>query len=341
MFCQRTLRGTAVVRIPGHRVRLCLCGLHFLLLFRNWVWVLEKCHTHHGGNKSKSFNYHPKFNKWYPCAGMPTGSHLGVWSKAAPTGRVPIGSLSGPGFVGFVLLYRNGTYFIQLLRRLQGCVHCYMVVLYSEWMKLLITMWVTFLIHLVCFGVFHKNMKKLEVVYVVTSLLVPAMIAIVPLTTHTYGLTELGTCWIADGNDSSLSGTVTIEWFALWYGPAMVMLFVASTAMVVMVLKLTHRICWRRMYGQLTGGDRFSEALKQLLPLATFPILFFVFMVPSLVHYIFQATNPSAADNKTQSLATVISFSLWGMSSGVTLIIHICAARFYCMHQEKTPLWYN
>ena len=32
--------------------------------------------------------------------------------------------------------------------------------LYTEWIKLLFTMWVTF--HLFCFAVLHKNMKKLE-----------------------------------------------------------------------------------------------------------------------------------------------------------------------------------
>ena len=51
--------------------------------------------------------------------------------------------------------------------------------MYSQWMKLLFTMWVTF--HLFCFAVLHKNLKKLEVLYVVTSLLIPAVIACVPL----------------------------------------------------------------------------------------------------------------------------------------------------------------
>ena len=42
-------------------------------------------------------------------------------------------------------------------------------VVYSFWMKLLFTSWVTF--HLFCFAILHKNLKKLEVLYVVTSLL--------------------------------------------------------------------------------------------------------------------------------------------------------------------------
>ena len=45
---------------------------------------------------------------------------------------------------------------------------------YARWVKLLFTMWVA--VHIFCFGVFQKNLKKLEALYVVTSLLVPAVI---------------------------------------------------------------------------------------------------------------------------------------------------------------------
>lgn len=60
------------------------------------------------------------------------------------------------------------------------------------------------------------------------------------------------------------------------------------------------------MYGPITDGDRFSEAL--------------ILLQLRMKHM--------------QSLATFISFSLRGMSSGMTLIIHIRAARFYCAHQK-------
>ena len=100
--------------------------------------------------------------------------------------------------------------------------------LYTEWTKLLFTMWVTF--HLFCFAVLHKNLKKLEVLYVVTSLLVPALIAIVPLVTHTYGLSPgSNTCYISN------TRVGFVERLSLWDGPAMLMLIAASTAMVVMV----------------------------------------------------------------------------------------------------------
>ena len=66
--------------------------------------------------------------------------------------------------------------------------------LYTEWVKLLFTMWVTF--HLFCFAILHKNLQKLEVFYVATSLLVPAMIACVPLMSNAYGPSPLGMCYV-------------------------------------------------------------------------------------------------------------------------------------------------
>ena len=50
---------------------------------------------------------------------------------------------------------------------------------YIAWVKLLFTVWVT--IHLFCLAVLGKNLKKLEVVYIVTSLLVPTGMAIIYL----------------------------------------------------------------------------------------------------------------------------------------------------------------
>ena len=101
-------------------------------------------------------------------------------------------------------------------------------------------MWVVF--HLFCFAVLHKNLKKLEVLYVVTSLLVPVVIAAVPLVTHSYGLNPDGDVCNIYANTS----VAFIERLALWDGPAMLMLIAASAAMVVMVIKLAIQVCGRR-----------------------------------------------------------------------------------------------
>eukprot|EP00731_Ephydatia_muelleri_P001363 Em0001g1363a len=192
-------------------------------------------------------------------------------------------------------------------------------VVYTEWMKLLFTMWVTF--HLFCFAVLHKNLKKLEVLYVVTSLLVPALIAIVPLVTHAYGLSSDGDVCNIYANTS----VAFIERLALWDGPAMLMLIAASTAMFVMVIKLASQVRQRSQYESITDGDQYKKALKQLLPLAAFPLLFFIFEIPVLVYHVY--TTQHSVPNEGMLIAVAVCSSLWSSSSGATVIIHICVAQ--------------
>ena len=201
-------------------------------------------------------------------------------------------------------------------------------VVYSQWMKLLFTMWVTF--HLFCFAVLHKNLKKLEVLYVVTSLLVPALIAAVPLVTHTYGLSPDGAICNIYANTS----VAFIERLTLWDGPAMFILLAASTAMLVMVIKLASRICCRLSStgnARITGGDKFMKALKHLLPLAAFPILFLVFVIPVLIFHIYVAADNKATEGLV--ISAIVFYSLWSMASGLTLLIHVTVVR--CLGKKR------
>lgn len=101
-----------------------------------------------------------------------------------------------------------------------------------------------------------------------TSLLVPALIAAVPLVTHTYWLSPGGnSCYIYEDNET---GDAFIENLALWDGPAMLILIAASIAMVAIVIKLAGQVCRISKYKSITDGDQFTKALKQLLPLANF-----------------------------------------------------------------------
>ena len=201
------------------------------------------------------------------------------------------------------------------------CVAIGWLFTYSEWVKLLFTMWLT--VHLFCFSVHHKDLKKLEVLYVVTSLLVPAVVACVPLITHTYTRSPDGACYIYVKNDSN--NVATIERFALWDGPAMVVLIAASIAMVVMVIKLANVLRLRLKYEPITDGDQHWKALKQLLPLAAFPLLFFAFEIPEFIFHVYLART-SVPDNDI-TIAVKIFISLWSMASGVTLTVHVLVAK--------------
>lgn len=159
--------------------------------------------------------------------------------------------------------------------------------MYFQWVKLLFTVWVTF--HLFCFAILHKNLKKLEVFYVVTSLLVPILIAAVPLITHSYGYSSIDSCYIPAYAGNVTLNNAVIERFALWDGPAMVILLALSITMAVMVTKLGGRVCRRSKYEPIPEGDLFSKALKQLLPLAAFPVLFLLFIIPVLIYDVYYA----------------------------------------------------
>eukprot|EP00731_Ephydatia_muelleri_P033220 Em0026g40a len=186
------------------------------------------------------------------------------------------------------------------------CTAIGFLVVYTDWSKLLFTMWVIF--HLFCFAVLHRNLKKLEVLYVVTSLLVPAVIAAVPLR------------------------------LALWDGPAMLMLIAASAAMVVMVIKLAIQVCGRRYaYEPITDGDQYWKAVKQLLPLATFPILFFIFEIPVLMFHVY--TSQNSTPNEALFLADVVCFSLWSLTSGATVIVHISVAQICGRKRKPKPVY--
>ena len=75
----------------------------------------------------------------------------------------------------------------------------------------------------------------------------------------------------------------------------MLTLIAASTAMVVMVIKLASQVRRRSKYEPITDGDQFTKALKQLLPLAAFPMLFFIFeILVFILHvYTFQYSTPN------------------------------------------------
>ena len=206
------------------------------------------------------------------------------------------------------------------------CTAIGLLQLYTEWTKLFFTMWATF--HLFYFAVLHKNLKNFEVLYVVTSLLLPALIAIVPLVTHAYGLSPVGEYCYIYANTS----VAFIERLALWDGPAMLMLIAVSTAMVAMVIKLASQVCRRSKYEPIADGDQFWKALKQLLPLATFPLLFFIFEIPVFLYHVY--TTQHSTPNEGMLISGSVFFALWSASSGATVIIHISVARI-CGRKRK------
>ena len=199
--------------------------------------------------------------------------------------------------------------------------------MYTRWANLLFTMWVTF--HLFCYGVLHKNLDRLEALYLVTSLLVPSGLAVVPVATNTYGRNPFHSyCYI--------NSTVDVaEKLGLWDVPAMVILVVSSIAMVVLMVIIAKLLCRRSRYEPITDGDQFWKAFKELLPLAAYPIVFFFFVIPTVTLHVYSSKPP--APNEALMAAASFSTSLWSMASGTTLIIHLSVARCLAKKTDQAP----
>ena len=189
------------------------------------------------------------------------------------------------------------------------CTFVGFILQYSSTMELIWAGWVTF--HLVSFVVFYKNLQKMELVYVVSSVLILALLAIVPFFTGSYGSSEAW-CWIKDTANGK------IERLALFYAPAIALVFMESIAVVVIVTMLVCRGC-RKPLRQLSVTEK--RALSQMLPLLAYPIIFCVAMIPSVVMVVHNAVSDRFIFSL--NLADAILAPLWTVASSAVLIIHI------------------
>ena len=140
----------------------------------------------------------------------------------------------------------------------------------SMWIKLSLTVWVTF--HLFCFAVFSRNFKRLEPLYIVSSLLVPVPIGVVPFITKSYGLLESWCGIVGSKNGCPYFGGVMQQFF-LWYVPALIMLFVEFVTIIVMMTTLA---CYAH-HKKINSSAK--QAIKQMLPLVAYPTTFFVLII--------------------------------------------------------------
>ena len=96
----------------------------------------------------------------------------------------------------------------------------------------------------------YKNMKKLELLYVMHYLYL-LLVAVVPQITHSYGFSKIDGCSIPAYKQSANSTLwlriAVIERFSLLEGPALCILLASSSAMIVMVIKLCHNFCRGRI----------------------------------------------------------------------------------------------
>lgn len=228
--------------------------------------------------------------------------------------------------VAFINFDRDVAFYSRLCEVVASVFFC------LEWVKLMFTSCVT--VHLFCFAVCYKNLKKLEGAYIACSLILPLVIAAVPYATRSYGRAGAW-CWIQDWNnncptDISIPGN--IETFALWYGPAFVLLLVDSIAMTLMGVVLACRGRGRKRNPLLDLSykaiirERHWGALRQMLPLLAYPIIFFTFILAMLAYRVYNAVPHSAAGYELLEATAMLSPGV-GLTASMVLILHILIAR--------------
>ena len=202
---------------------------------------------------------------------------------------------------------------------------------YFLWIKLLFTLCLVF--HLFSLAVCLKNFQKLEIGYVLFSILFPLLYSWIPFIHNSFDLAGAW-CWIKDwkddcANDKYLEGI--IEQFVLWYGPLFVSLTLSVVAVFIILIVLAQRAYVNKKNPEneclIENQERNQnkKAIKELLPLLAYPVLFYILALFPLINRVYSAKSPTA--NVNLAMAHSITESSWGFFSSWALVIHILVMR--------------
>ena len=208
----------------------------------------------------------------------------------------------------------------------------------SSFIKLMLTLWIS--IHLFALAVFHKNLQRLERLYVVSSLLIPLAVTIVLL-----GI-----------NLTGCHGNSTYRWEEIIFIIIFAVLVIVSLLMVVMGTILCHRACRRRNAVLSEYDAQHKKALREMLPLLLHPLFFLLFTMPIFGFAVYDFVTPEY--NVTylhyNTTITVTEYNLeapllfalfapfWSFTTSLLLISHlyvvrcISKKRFYNLEIGKT-----
>ena len=220
-----------------------------------------------------------------------------------------------------------------------GCAAISFFFLYFSWVKLMFTSWVV--LHLLCFSVFYKNLQHLEKLFVCISMGFPLFFVwfpFIPLPTSNntnstsiaYGSAGAW-CWIKNWNGDNPDDKFKpgiVEQFILWYGPALICSIVDSIAIIIITARL---VCSQPSSEEATpllpSGQR-MKALKELLPLLVYPILFCILLIPPLVNRLIGAfIRDKPGIIVVSTMISGIFIPLQPFFAGLALVVHIAVLK--------------
>ena len=223
------------------------------------------------------------------------------------------------------LLNYNGNIYYQIT-----CKSISFLLEYFLWIKLLFTLCLVF--HLFCLSVCLKNFQKLEIGYVLFSILFPLLYSWIPFIHNSYGVAGAW-CWIRDWKDDCATQKYLegiIEQFVLWYVPVFISLTLSVIAVFIILIVLT-----QRAYTHKNSENEYlienhernqnKKAMKEILPLLVYPVIFYFLILFPIINRVYSAISYKASFGL--ALAQSFTESLWGFFSSWALIIHILVMR--------------
>ena len=220
------------------------------------------------------------------------------------------------------LLGYNGSEYYRVACKLDA-----FLIQYTIWVKLLFTSCLSF--HFFCLTVCLRNFENLELLYVLISLLFPLLFSWIPFIHDLYGLAGAW-CWIKEWRHDCASEHYfegIMEQFLLWYGPQFITLSVLNVCFLIIPIVFAWKMYrWNNSSESecLLGKEKHQKikgAVKRLLPLLAYPIIFYVLAILPLIHRIYTAV--SHFENYDLAMAHAVTQTSWGFFSSWALIIHI------------------
>ena len=193
---------------------------------------------------------------------------------------------------------------------------------YAVWVKMLAMLWLTF--HLFSFTVYYKSLHRAEVVCALIVTLFPFLFVWVPFLNGAYGIAGAW-CWIKNWNGSCMSNRFAvgeIEQYGLFYVPAIIFQVGAVVLVVIMFVVLLCRLKTplSSELQPLIDDTQRKQAMKELLPLVTYPILFCLFLFPRFINRVYGDIDKA---NMATFMASSVTIAVRGFFSGMALILHI------------------
>ena len=223
------------------------------------------------------------------------------------------------------LLNYDGDIYYQI-----ACKTTSFLVQYFMWIKLLFTICLIF--HLFCLAVCLKNFKKLEIGYILFSILFPLLYSWIPFIHNSFGVVGAW-CWIRSWKDDCATQKYLegiIEQFVLWYGPLFISLTLSVVAVFIILIVLTqraytHKNSENEYLIEKHERNQNKKAMKEILPLLVYPVIFYVLWLFPLINRIYTAISPNASFG--WAVAHASCESSWGFFASWALIIHILVMR--------------